>query len=76
DLPPEILDYQSTVGKDDKEFAGGPVSLIEVEKRQIANVLQKTHWHRGRAAEMLAISPKTLYRKIKQYDLDKSFEVY
>jgi two-component system, NtrC family, response regulator AtoC len=76
DLPKEVLDYQSAIGKEDRDFAGGPVSLIELEKRQIANVLQKTRWHRGRAAELLAISPKTLYRKIKQYDLDKSLEVY
>jgi DNA-binding NtrC family response regulator len=74
DLPQDILDYKSAAGKEAEASVGDPVSLVEMEKRQIATVLHKTHWHRGKAAEMLAISPKTLYRKIKQYDLDKSFE--
>jgi DNA-binding NtrC family response regulator len=43
------------------------LSLGELEQRHIADVLERTNWHQGRAAEMLGISPKTLYRKIREY---------
>lgn len=43
------------------------LSLGELERRHIADVLERSHWHQGRAAEMLGISPKTLYRKIREY---------
>jgi DNA-binding NtrC family response regulator len=43
------------------------VTLEELERRHIAGVLEQTHWHQGRAADMLGISPKTLYRKIREY---------
>ncbi len=43
------------------------LSLAEVERRHIAAVLQRSAWHQGRAAKLLGISPKTLYRKIREY---------
>lgn len=43
------------------------LSLGELERRHIAEVLERTNWHQGKAAEMLGISPKTLYRKIREY---------
>jgi DNA-binding NtrC family response regulator len=46
---------------------GRPLSLSELERDHIATVLRQTSWHQGRAAEMLGISPKTLYRKIREY---------
>jgi DNA-binding NtrC family response regulator len=46
-------------------------SLQELERRRIVEVLEQTHWHRGRAADILGISVRTLYRKIKAYDLDR-----
>lgn len=42
-------------------------SLGELERTHIADVLERTGWHQGRAAELLGISPKTLYRKIREY---------
>lgn len=42
-------------------------SLGELERKHIAEVLDRTGWHQGRAAELLGISPKTLYRKIREY---------
>jgi DNA-binding NtrC family response regulator len=42
-------------------------SLSELERRHIAEVLERSGWHQGRAAEQLGISPKTLYRKIREY---------
>ncbi len=43
--------------------------LEEVERQHIERVLRHVGWHQGRAAEMLGISPKTLYRKIREYGL-------
>ncbi len=45
-------------------------SLQEVERQRILEVLESCRWHRGRAAEILGISVRTLYRKIKAYGLD------
>jgi DNA-binding NtrC family response regulator len=41
--------------------------LEDVERRHIEAVLRQTQWHRGRAAALLGISSKTLYRKIREY---------
>jgi len=46
---------------------GDVVSLAEVERRHIESVLSRTNWHQGRAATVLGISSKTLYRKIREY---------
>ena len=43
------------------------VSLAELERRHIESVLTRTNWHQGRAASVLGISSKTLYRKIREY---------
>jgi DNA-binding NtrC family response regulator len=43
------------------------LTLGELERRHIADVLEQTLWHQGRAADLLGISPKTLYRKIREY---------
>lgn len=54
-------------GADASPSDGGTPSLGELERRHIAEVLDRTGWHQGRAAERLGISPKTLYRKIREY---------
>ena len=46
-----------------------PTNLKDVEKQQIINALEKTGWHRGKTAELLGISPSTLYRRLRQYNL-------
>jgi DNA-binding NtrC family response regulator len=43
------------------------LTLTELERQHIAAVLERSNWHQGRAAELLGISPKTLYRKIREY---------
>ncbi len=43
------------------------LTLSELERRHIAEVLDRTGWHQGRASEILGISPKTLYRKIREF---------
>jgi transcriptional regulator of acetoin/glycerol metabolism len=44
--------------------------LRESEKQQIINALERTGWHRGKTAEILGISPSTLYRRLREYDLE------
>ncbi|HEX6808697.1 MAG TPA: sigma-54 dependent transcriptional regulator [Gemmatimonadaceae bacterium] len=43
------------------------VPLDDVERKHIETVLTHVNWHQGKAAEILGISPKTLYRKIREY---------
>src|SRR6185369_6550159 len=47
-----------------------PTNLRDVERQQIVHALEKTGWHRGKTAEMLGISPSTLYRRLREYDLE------
>ncbi|KIH75523.1 regulatory protein, Fis family [Geoalkalibacter ferrihydriticus] len=44
------------------------ISLEEMEKRLILKTLQRTSGNRGRTAEILGISPVSLWRKIKKYE--------
>ena len=45
-------------------------NLRDVERQQIIGALEKTGWHRGKTAELLGISPSTLYRRLREYDLE------
>ncbi len=52
----------------------GPLSLREVERQQILAALEQTSWHRGKTAELLGISPSTLYRRLRDYNLEKRLQ--
>jgi len=56
-------------------FAGSagaaPTSLRDVERQQILSALEQTGWHRGKTAEILGISPSTLYRRLRDYNLER-----
>jgi DNA-binding NtrC family response regulator len=45
------------------------IPLDQLEKDAIKNALEQTHGNKRNAAKMLKISERTLYRKIKEYDL-------
>jgi DNA-binding NtrC family response regulator len=45
------------------------LSLETMEKKQIELVLQKNNYNRSKTAQMLGITPKTLYLKIKRYGI-------
>jgi two-component system, NtrC family, response regulator AtoC len=47
------------------------LSLADLERRHIEAVLSRVHWHQGRAASVLGISTKTLYRKIREYGFQR-----
>ncbi len=44
-------------------------SLEEMEKAHIASVLEKMKWNKTKAAEVLGVSVRNLYRKIDQYNI-------
>jgi transcriptional regulator with PAS, ATPase and Fis domain len=48
------------------------LSIAEKEKELITKALKKYNSKRKKAAESLGISERTLYRKINQYDLEKT----
>ena len=48
------------------------LSIEAKEKELITKALQKHHHRRKQTAETLGISERTLYRKIKQYDLEQA----
>jgi DNA-binding NtrC family response regulator len=50
---------------------GTQVSLSDLERRHIERILAEANWHQGRAAGLLGISSKTLYRKIREYGLQR-----
>jgi len=45
------------------------LNMDEIEKRHIARALNYYNWDRTQTANQLGISPKTLYTKIKKYDI-------
>jgi DNA-binding NtrC family response regulator len=45
------------------------MSMEEIEKRHIARALSFFKWDRAQTATRLGISPKTLYTKIKKYEI-------
>jgi DNA-binding NtrC family response regulator len=45
------------------------ISLTQAEKELIRNTLKLTHGNREQAAKILGIGERTLYRKIKEYEL-------
>ncbi|GMV09760.1 MAG: sigma-54-dependent Fis family transcriptional regulator [Gemmatimonadota bacterium] len=49
--------------------------LAELERDHIRLVLDRVNWHQGRAAAILGISSKTLYRKIREYGFERASEL-
>ncbi len=69
-ITPIIIDSSKGNGSFDKsEVEESPLAMDEIEKEAIKRSLKKYNGRRKEAAEELKISERTLYRKIKQYDL-------
>lgn len=71
DLNLPITDYksvQSFSNSDDENV----LSLKEVEKIHIHKILNKFSWNRENTSRALGITQKTLYTKIKSYDLKQN----
>ena len=75
DLPPELTEGMEDYSAEEASSGDGSLqslvgrSLADLEKLFIAETLQYTAGNREKAAEMLGIGTRTLYRKIKEYDL-------
>ncbi|MFT5729329.1 MAG: two-component system response regulator HydG [Desulforhopalus sp.] len=63
DLPPEFEKIAQQISS-----AKAPVNEQE-EARRIRQALLKTDWNKSRAAELLGISRRTIYRKIEQFSI-------
>ena len=71
DLPRDFISEPRGDGGDSSTLLGQSISLEELERAHIEAVLRRENWHQGRTADTLGISPKTLYRKIRTYSLEK-----
>jgi two-component system response regulator HydG len=70
DLPPEIHHVRRLTGLTRASAADlSGLSLNEIEKQAIIDTLAKTGNNRQLAAKLLGIGERTLYRKIREYDL-------
>jgi two-component system response regulator HydG len=67
DLPEAIQDYRRSRLVLDLDDPGQLPPLEEVERRYILRVLEAVQGHRTRAAEVLGLDRKTLYRKLERY---------
>ena len=67
---PIIINQPSTGGFQPTETVEENLSLVEMEKEMIGKALKKHKGRRKEAAEDLGISERTLYRKIKEYELE------
>jgi DNA-binding NtrC family response regulator len=81
ELPPEVIfrmeKPQVSVSFGSPQVNGvssfqnaSPGNLRDVERHQILTALERTGWHRGKTAELLGISPSTLYRRLREYGLE------
>jgi two-component system response regulator AtoC len=59
DLPADLTEVSGTPGR----------RLEDVEKNHILKVLRETNGQKGKAAQVLGIDPKTLYRKLSLYGI-------
>lgn len=66
----EVTDNDVAAKETDEEDVVVDVSLEEMERKSIKSVLNKNNGNRRLAAKQLGISERTLYRKIKEYDLE------
>ncbi len=70
-LPP---DFKASVREGTEEIAGNEASSFlmdrqTAEQKAILQALEKTAWNKARAARLLGISQRTLYRKISEYNI-------
>ena len=66
-LPVEIREHS-------RKRSPAPVKKYVTEPREILRALNKTGWNKARAARLLGISRRTIYRKIVEHKLTEPFE--
>jgi DNA-binding NtrC family response regulator len=69
DLAPEVVAGAGSQGAPAAVSSTGAPSLEAMERQHIVGTLKQVGGHRGKAASLLGIDPKTLYRKILGYQI-------
>jgi two-component system response regulator AtoC len=64
-----LLGQKSHIHQNPKEVPNKNQSLKDIEKEHIMEVLNHTHWHLGKACELLGISRPTLRHRLKAYEI-------
>jgi DNA-binding NtrC family response regulator len=72
DLPDRVSQHQSTRINPIDVDAGQVLTLQELEKRYIERVLKAVGDNKTRAAKLLGLDRRTLYRKLERYDKRES----
>lgn len=67
-LPTAVVENKANVHM--QGIVSGTMTLQELEKQYIMKVLNDVRWHRSKAAKILGIDRRTLYRKIQEYSLN------
>jgi len=66
--PADLPDFGGPIARP-AVTAPTPVSLVDRERRAILEALEQTGGHRDKAAQLLGISVRTLYSRLKEYDI-------
>ncbi len=66
--PADLPDFGGPIARP-AVTAPTPVSLIDRERRAILEALEQTGGHREKAAQLLGVSVRTLYSRLKEYDI-------
>jgi len=70
DLPPQVRNFSNSPMTFDEKAI---LPLKELEKQHIARALQLFHWDYERVARELGIGRTTLWRKMKEYGIEREY---
>jgi DNA-binding NtrC family response regulator len=69
-IMPKHLDLPDTPWDQIAHAASPNITISEVTKQHLLEVLEKYHWNQKKAAKVLGISKATLWRRLKAYEID------
>jgi DNA-binding NtrC family response regulator len=61
---------QATESSEDPFNKVDNMGLREIEKLYVKKILEENNWNKLKAAQILGIDRKTLYKKIKEYGME------
>ena len=73
EVKPRLKDEKEST-RSGQKFDISITSLKEMERKHIVNVLKYVNGHKGRGAKLLEINPKTLYYKMKKYNITVDYK--